>query len=49
MSKVTEQFMNRELNKYIPEDHQQLSYTKNLGTTDALVKVITDIAFSLDD
>ena len=49
MSKVTEQFMNRELNKYIPEDHQQYAYTKNLGTTDALVKVITDIASSLDD
>ena len=48
LSKIAEKFINRELSKYVPSDPCQYAYTKNVGTTDALVKVITDISTTLD-
>ena len=48
LSKVTEKFINRSLSEYIPTDINQYAYTKNIGTNDALVKFITDIAMALD-
>ena len=48
ISKITEKFMNRELAKYISKDDAQYAYTKSLGTTDALVKFVTDVSTSLD-
>ena len=40
--------MNRELAKHVVTDEKQYAYTKGIGTTDALVKVVSDIASTLD-
>ena len=48
ISKVVEKFMNRELAKHVVTDEKQYAYTKGIGTTDALVKVVSDIASALD-
>ena len=49
LSKVTEKIINRELAKYIEPDINQYAYTKNIGTGDAIVKMVTDIAIELDN
>ena len=49
LSKVTEKIINRELAKYIEPDINQYAYTKNIGTGDAIVKMVTDIARELDN
>ena len=49
LSKITETFINKQLSEHICEDNDQYAYTKGIGTTDALVKFITDIASILDN
>lgn len=47
VGKIAERFMNRELSKHLV-DKKQYAYTKGVGTTDALVKLVTDVVTSLD-
>ena len=49
LSKITEMCIKTELTKHIPIDTQKFAYTQALGTTDALVKIITDTATALDN
>ena len=49
LSKVAESCIKRELAKHTPSDINQYAYSKGLGTTDALVHMITDTAKHLDN
>ena len=49
LSKIAEVCVKTELAKYIPTDEHQFAYTKGYGTSDALVKIITDTAITLNE
>ena len=49
LSKITGNFHQQTAVNHIGEDNYQYAYTKGIGTTDALVKFITDIASVLDN
>ena len=49
LSQITEKFMNRELSKYVSIDPDQFAYSQGIGTTDALVKLVTEVASMLDN
>ena len=49
LSKITERFINRELSNYVSVDPDQFAYSQGIGTTDALVKFVTEVASMLDN
>ena len=49
LGKVTESVISGFIKKELPSLENQFAYTRNLSTTDAVVKFITDIVQNLDD